>query len=73
MEYLKSAPITLVIKTFFHRELLLLPYRFWGAPYEITKIPHPLKHPTEFYFYNVRYLNDGRHFLKLFVFPTSVV
>jgi hypothetical protein len=40
---------------------------FWGALYEITKIPlvrdlsdgHPLKHPTEFYFYNVRYLSHG--------------
>jgi hypothetical protein len=61
-------------------ELFLLPYRFWDAPYEITKIllvcdlshKHPLKHLTEFYFYNVRHLSHGRHFSKFLIFSTSV-
>jgi hypothetical protein len=61
-------------------ELFLLSYRFWGAPYEITKIllvcdlshEHPLKHLTEFYFYNVRHLSHGRHFSKFLIFSTSV-
>jgi hypothetical protein len=33
---------------------------------------HPLKHPTGFYFYNVRYLSHGRYFSKFLIFPTSV-
>jgi hypothetical protein len=47
------------------RELFLLLYHFWGAPYEITKIfsirnlsyEHPLKYLARFHFYNVCYLN----------------
>jgi hypothetical protein len=33
---------------------------------------HPLKHPTRFYFYNVRYLSHRQYFLKFLIFPTSV-
>jgi hypothetical protein len=68
----------LIIK--YKMQLLLVPYRFLGAPYEITKIPfvcdlshrHPLKYPTRFYFYKVRYLNLRWHFSKFITFPTFV-
>jgi hypothetical protein len=55
----------LIIK--YKMQLLLVPYRFLGVPYEITKIPfvrdlshrHLLKHPTGFYFYKITKLSSS--------------